>query len=240
MRSQQLLSRLIEKMRAAPQPIVAAVQASLTPPAAAAAAAEGWHAPRGAAAWLCSREHAAAGCPIRYLLDSTLLFGVQGAAAGGGLALALAADLRVASRDARFSAAFVRLGLTGTDMGTSFFLWRAAGLGLAAEMLLTGRQLSAERAYQASRGCTEHQCVLFLGGGVCWSAGAVGVLGCAAMRDASIAATRQQQHMPAVCGRQQGPRACKRTCVHWSTYRCLPLPPPPIPLGDAGEPCTRS
>jgi enoyl-CoA hydratase/carnithine racemase len=81
---------------------------------------------------------------------------VQGAAAGGGLALALAADLRVASRDARFSAAFVRLGLTGTDMGTSFFLWRAAGLGLAAEMLLTGRQLSAERAYQVSRGCIEH------------------------------------------------------------------------------------
>lgn len=41
----------------------------------------------------------------------------QGAAAGGGFALALASDVRVASRDARFSAAFVRLGLTGTDMG---------------------------------------------------------------------------------------------------------------------------
>lgn len=97
MRSQQLLSRLIEKMRAVSQPIVAAV---------------------------------------------------QGAAAGGGFALAMAADVRVASRSARFSAAFVRLGLTGTDMGTSYFLWRQAGLGIASEMLLTGRQLSAERAYQ--------------------------------------------------------------------------------------------
>ncbi|KAI3428467.1 hypothetical protein D9Q98_007292 [Chlorella vulgaris] len=97
MRSQQLLSRLIEKMRAAPQPIVCAV---------------------------------------------------QGAAAGGGFALAMACDVRVATRGARFSAAFVRLGLTGTDMGTSYFLWRQAGLGVAAEMLLTGRQLAAERAYQ--------------------------------------------------------------------------------------------
>jgi enoyl-CoA hydratase/carnithine racemase len=33
-------------------------------------------------------------------------------------------------------------------MGTSYFLWRQAGLGIASEMLLTGRQLSAERAYQ--------------------------------------------------------------------------------------------
>ena len=74
--------------------------------------------------------------------------GLQGAAAGGGFALALASDVRVAERGARFSAAFVRLGLTGTDMGTSFFLPRLAGLGVTSELLMTGRQLAAERAYQ--------------------------------------------------------------------------------------------
>jgi enoyl-CoA hydratase/carnithine racemase len=73
---------------------------------------------------------------------------VQGPAAGAGFALALACDVRIAQRSASFSAAFVRLALTGTDMGTSFFLPRLAGLGIASEMLLTGRPLCAERAYQ--------------------------------------------------------------------------------------------
>jgi len=97
MRSQQLLSRLIQKMRQVPQPIICAV---------------------------------------------------QGMAAGAGLALALASDIRVATPMASFSAAFVRLGLTGTDMGTSFFLPRIAGLGLSAEALLTGRSIPAQRAYE--------------------------------------------------------------------------------------------
>ncbi len=77
-----------------------------------------------------------------------LACGLQGAAAGGGFALAMASDVRIAVKSAAFSAAFVRLGLTGTDMGTSYFLWRQAGLGAAAELLLTGRQMGAERAYQ--------------------------------------------------------------------------------------------
>lgn len=97
MRSQELLSRLIHKIRNVPQPFIAAV---------------------------------------------------QGPAAGAGLALALACDIRVALRSASFSAAFVRLALAGTDMGTSFFLPRIAGMGIASEMLLTGSSLGAERAYQ--------------------------------------------------------------------------------------------
>ena len=72
---------------------------------------------------------------------------VQGPAAGAGFAIALAADVRLATPAASFSAAFVRLGLTGADMGTSFFLPRAAGLGIASEALLSGRPISAERAY---------------------------------------------------------------------------------------------
>ncbi|EFN55400.1 hypothetical protein CHLNCDRAFT_134510 [Chlorella variabilis] len=85
MRSQQLLSRLIEKMRAAPQPIIAAV---------------------------------------------------QGAAAGGGLALALASDVRIAARGASFSAAF--LGLVNELVEEAGQL-EAAARKLAAEMLACSR-----------------------------------------------------------------------------------------------------
>ena len=80
-------------------------------------------------------------------IPQPVIAAVQGPAAGAGLAIALAADVRVALRASSFSAAFVRLGLTGTDMGTSFFMPRLAGLGVASEALLTGRAVPAERAY---------------------------------------------------------------------------------------------
>lgn len=71
---------------------------------------------------------------------------VNGAAAGAGMALALAADIRVASSAARFNAAFVRIGLSGGDVGTSWALPRLVGLGRAYEILLTGRFVEAEEA----------------------------------------------------------------------------------------------
>jgi enoyl-CoA hydratase/carnithine racemase len=71
---------------------------------------------------------------------------VNGAAAGAGMALALAADIRVASDTARFNAAFVRIGLSGGDLGTSWALPRLVGLGRASEILLTGRFVEAEEA----------------------------------------------------------------------------------------------
>lgn len=73
---------------------------------------------------------------------------VQGSAAGGGLALALASDFRLATPEARFNAAFIKIGLTGCDMGSSYWLPRMLGASVAAEMLLTGRFLQADRAYQ--------------------------------------------------------------------------------------------
>ena len=73
---------------------------------------------------------------------------VQGSASGGGLALALASDIRIATPEARFNAAFIKIGLTGCDMGVSYFLPRMVGASVAAEMLMTGRFMSAERAYQ--------------------------------------------------------------------------------------------
>jgi enoyl-CoA hydratase len=71
---------------------------------------------------------------------------VHGAAVGGGLALALAADLRVASPDAFFAAHFIRVGLSSCDVGTSYTLPRVVGPTIAAELMLTGRRFSAAEA----------------------------------------------------------------------------------------------
>jgi enoyl-CoA hydratase/carnithine racemase len=71
---------------------------------------------------------------------------VQGAAAGGGFALALAADIRIASKSARMNCAFLKLGLGGCDIGTSYFLPRLVGVSVASELILTGRFINAERA----------------------------------------------------------------------------------------------
>src|SRR3954470_16711524 len=71
---------------------------------------------------------------------------VQGAAAGGGFALALAADIRVASKSARMNCAFIKLVLGGCDIGTSYFLPRLVGVTVASELILTGRFIGAERA----------------------------------------------------------------------------------------------
>jgi enoyl-CoA hydratase/carnithine racemase len=71
---------------------------------------------------------------------------VHGPACGGGLALALAADVRIAGESARMNAAFIRLGLSGCDVGVSYFLPRLVGGSVAAELLLTGNFIAAERA----------------------------------------------------------------------------------------------
>ena len=71
---------------------------------------------------------------------------VHGAACGGGFMLALASDLRLAGASARLNAAFIKLGLSGCDVGVSYLLPRLVGASLAAELILTGRFIHAERA----------------------------------------------------------------------------------------------
>jgi enoyl-CoA hydratase/carnithine racemase len=71
---------------------------------------------------------------------------VHGAACGGGLSLALAADVRYAAPNARMNAAYIRVGLGGCDMGAGYLLPRLVGLSNASEFLLTGRFIDAERA----------------------------------------------------------------------------------------------
>jgi 2-(1,2-epoxy-1,2-dihydrophenyl)acetyl-CoA isomerase len=70
---------------------------------------------------------------------------VNGFTAGGGLGLALAADYRLASERATFTAAYFRLGLT-PDGGSSAFLQRIIGSGRTMELLLTNRTLEAHEA----------------------------------------------------------------------------------------------
>jgi len=70
----------------------------------------------------------------------------HGASVGGGLALALAADLRVATPDTRFGAVFHNLGLSAADVGVSWLLPRAVGPTRAAELMLSGRIFSGAEA----------------------------------------------------------------------------------------------
>lgn len=70
---------------------------------------------------------------------------INGAAAGAGLALALACDLRIAAASVRLVTAFVRVGYSG-DFGGSFFLTRLAGTARARELYFTGRTVAAEEA----------------------------------------------------------------------------------------------
>ncbi|HEV8297113.1 MAG TPA: enoyl-CoA hydratase-related protein [Acidimicrobiales bacterium] len=71
---------------------------------------------------------------------------VNGAAFGGGLALACAADIRIASSSARFCSAFIRTGLTGTDIGITYLLPRLIGTARAFDLILSGREVDAAEA----------------------------------------------------------------------------------------------
>jgi enoyl-CoA hydratase/carnithine racemase len=71
---------------------------------------------------------------------------VHGSAVGLGFSFALASDIRVISRDSRFAAAFINIGLGGADMACSYFLPRLMGAGRAYELMLTGNFISADEA----------------------------------------------------------------------------------------------
>ena len=77
-----------------------------------------------------------------------IIAAVNGAAMGAGLSFAMAADVRLASPAAKYCASYINIGTGGADMGSSYFLWRIVGWGMAAEMLLTGRVIEVEEAYR--------------------------------------------------------------------------------------------
>ena len=71
---------------------------------------------------------------------------VHGAACGAGFAISLGADIRIAGESAKMNDAFVTLGVSGCELGMSYFLPRELGFSVAAELMYTGRFLHAERA----------------------------------------------------------------------------------------------
>jgi len=79
-------------------------------------------------------------------LPQPVIAAVNGPAAGFGLALALGSDIRYAAREAVFRAAFINIGVSNCDMGTSWLLPRLIGASRSHELLLTGRRVDAEEA----------------------------------------------------------------------------------------------
>jgi enoyl-CoA hydratase/carnithine racemase len=79
-------------------------------------------------------------------LRQPVIAAVNGAAAGGGLALVCAADIRIAARSAVFAVSFIRAGYSACDIGVSWMLPRLVGVGAAHELMLTGRKFDAEEA----------------------------------------------------------------------------------------------
>ncbi|MHB8910735.1 MAG: enoyl-CoA hydratase/isomerase family protein [Syntrophales bacterium] len=91
------------------------------------------------------------------LIPQPVIAAVNGAAAGAGLCLALASDVRFASPAATFIASFINIGLSGSELGTTYLLPRLIGLARAAEILYTGRKVpagEAERMGLVNRICT--------------------------------------------------------------------------------------
>lgn len=86
--------------------------------------------------------------PVRRIadLDIPVIAKLQGDTVGGGFGLAIACDFRLAAEGIRLGAPFVRIGLAGCDMSAGYYLPRLIPLGVATEMMLTGKLVRAEEA----------------------------------------------------------------------------------------------
>jgi enoyl-CoA hydratase len=92
------------------------------------------------------QRHIARLIPHLRSLPQPVIAAVNGPAAGGGFALVLGSDIRIAATTARFNAAFIRIGLSACDIGTSWLLPRLVGAARAHELMLTGRIFDAPEA----------------------------------------------------------------------------------------------
>ena len=79
-------------------------------------------------------------------IPQPVIAAVNGVAYGGGLGFALAADIRLAGDSAKFCNAFINIGVSGADMGSSYWLPRLIGFSRAAEFMYTGRVMDAKEA----------------------------------------------------------------------------------------------
>ena len=92
------------------------------------------------------QKHIASLIPKMRSIPQPIIAAVNGPAAGGGFALVLGSDLRMCSDVARFNAAFIRIGLSACDIGTSWLLPRLIGAARAHEIMLTGRLFDSGEA----------------------------------------------------------------------------------------------
>lgn len=79
-------------------------------------------------------------------LPKPVIASLNGTTAGAGACIALAADIRIASESAKIAFLFVKVGLSGADMGAAYLLPRVVGLSKATELLMTGDFISAAEA----------------------------------------------------------------------------------------------
>jgi enoyl-CoA hydratase/carnithine racemase len=100
----------------------------------------------GAAAGMRTQEFVASLVPKIMALPQPVIAAVNGPAVGGGLGIAAACDLRIASRSAVFCTQFIKLGISGCDIGISYTLPKLVGATRAAELIFTARKFGAEEA----------------------------------------------------------------------------------------------
>ncbi len=81
-------------------------------------------------------------------LPKPVIASLNGTTAGAGACIALASDLRLASTEAKIAFLFVKVGLSGADMGAAYLLPRVVGISKATELLYTGDFISADEAYR--------------------------------------------------------------------------------------------
>jgi enoyl-CoA hydratase/carnithine racemase len=81
-------------------------------------------------------------------LRKPIIAAINGTAAGAGAVIALASDLRIASRKAKIAFLFTKVGLTGADMGAAFLLPRVVGMAKASELLMLGDKIDADEAHR--------------------------------------------------------------------------------------------
>jgi enoyl-CoA hydratase len=93
-----------------------------------------------------TQKHIANLIPHLRRTPQPIIAAVNGPAAGGGFAIVLGSDIRIAAQSAKFNAAFIRIGLSACDIGTSWLLPRLVGAARAHELMLTGRIFQSDEA----------------------------------------------------------------------------------------------
>jgi len=102
----------------------------------------------GAAAGMRSQEHIAGLVPHLRRIQQPVIAAINGAAYGGGLALACACDIRIVAESARMCVQFIKVGIGGCDIGISYTLPRLIGVSRAHDLILTARVIDAAEAEQ--------------------------------------------------------------------------------------------